>query len=243
MTIEITPQIELDSAIYPAGSSSAYFLPGVVELPTPAVEFATGIYFSGTGSRYFLPASFVLPAPSLEFSTGIYRYSSTNGNEATARFIPGTVVLTPIVLPPLPGDTGLQIVFTAEDGSAEVFPVLEFEPGEDVEFLYPIVPQPVVNKELHRLDNKLWKRISKSEVNQVYSTLKMRIHCNTLPFIVTFIKGNRTRLIELNTPSLYPFGDQYSRNITYIVSWTKPIRENQTYWRMEVTYLQIRGVS
>lgn len=240
MTIEIEHKVELATGIYPAGLGTTYFLPATIDLSGLSVEFASAVYAAAVGARYFIPGTIELD-PVLEFATSIYQ--NGGGQGLRTHFIPGTIILRPFALPLSSEDTGLRIALFLEDGSAGVFPTIEFEPGEDVEFLYPIIPVPVVNKEIHKTDSKGYKKVTKSEVNQIYSTLKLRIHRNTLSSIVDFIKENRTRIVELSTPGIHPFGNEYTRSMVFIISWTRPIRETQIYWRMDITYLQLQGVS
>jgi len=116
-------------------------------------------------------------------------------------------------------------------------------PLNGVEILYPIVPDPAVNKELHRMDDKKWKRVVKSSVNQIYGTLKLRVEVDYMASLLSFIKSNKGLVMQLNTPGLYPFGNNYTESDVYCLGHSKYYRENQTRFRIDVTFLQITGIA
>lgn len=116
-------------------------------------------------------------------------------------------------------------------------------PLDGVEILYPIQPEPVVNKELHRQDNKRWKRVVKSSVNQLYGTLKLRVESDYMASLLSFIKSNKGLVMQLDTPGIYPFGNNYTSSDVYCLGHSKYYRESQTRFRIDVSFLQVAGIA
>jgi len=139
-------------------------------------------------------------------------------------------------------DSTKIIVWGIENPVPPLVPVYPSS-GYDIEILYPIVPVLVSNIELHKTDSGTYKQFTKPSANQLYSTLKFRINSNSIAAFLFFIKSNRTNIVNLYTPSIYPFGNAFLNSYVYIIGYSKPVLEKPQYWRMDVTFLQVTGIA
>lgn len=123
--------------------------------------------------------------------------------------------------------------------------IAPFNPSaiEEIEILYPIVPTLISGRSITQKDNKAYRAYQKPSGDLIYSTMKLRVKNSYMPTLLAFIRSNRTRIVSLVTPSIYPFGNSYVRSNVYIVSFTSPKLEKSQFWRIDITYLQIQGIS
>ena len=109
-----------------------------------------------------------------------------------------------------------------------------------IELLYPMVPKHTRNKLLFRTDNKNWVGVQKS-INRwghEFITLKYRIHKAVyMDTFYKFLEDNAGKIITLDTPGVQPFMRATESNEAYIKKFTRPKREKQKTWRIDVTFL------
>lgn len=145
--------------------------------------------------------------------------------------------------PPVPFTKTVLLSFNynVTTTEANTFPIVGYE--NVLEILYPIVPIPVLSREVHKVDDQQYKVFTKPSADQMYSVLKFRIKDNFKSGFLSFLGSNLAREVILHTPFIYPFGNSYVRSRVYIITYSKPILEKTQYWRMDVTFLQLAGIS
>ncbi len=111
------------------------------------------------------------------------------------------------------------------------------------EILYPITPAPILSREIHPTDSRNWKVFAKpsGDINQ--GLLKLRVATASMPGLLAFITANKAVAVNLDTPSVYPFGNNFTVSSVYILGYSRYVKENEINFRIDVNFLQIAGVS
>lgn len=116
-------------------------------------------------------------------------------------------------------------------------------PLTNVEILHPITPTLKVDKLVHMTDNGQWRRVIKSTTDERTVTLKLRIDSSVMDTVLTYLDTNYNATFELNTPSVYPFGNNYTASIVRCLGYNPPVRESVKKWRLDVRFKQVAGIS
>jgi len=111
------------------------------------------------------------------------------------------------------------------------------------EILYPITPAPILSREIHAVDSKVWKVFQKPSGDINTGVVKLRVNTANMPGLLLFIRQNKAVAVDLNTPAVYPFGNNYTLSSVYILGHSRYYKENEVNFRIDVNFLQIAGVS
>lgn len=116
-------------------------------------------------------------------------------------------------------------------------------PLTGVEILYPIVSDPILSREISPTDSKNWRVVQKpsGDINQ--GPLKLRVNISNMSNLLLFIRQNKGIPVDLNTPSVYPFGNNFTVSSVYILGHSRYYKENEVNYRIDISFLQIIGVS
>lgn len=228
----VEEDIEFATANYLA-VPTIVFTPKTVEV-SEDISFASANYLAAP--LLVFTSKSVEVGEDLSFASGLYL--STIGGGAQ-RVYTKSVVIEELPLPFIAGDNSKQIVYNIAD---TVTPTVPTPSAGGYELLYPILPKYDQDVVLSQSDSVAWKRLQLT-APKGFNLLGYRIRRVTLDAMVAFFEDNRNKVVELYTPNLYPFGNQYSRSNVRVVSYNAYTLEQENNFRIDVLYQFVSGIA
>lgn len=196
------------------------------------VNQATGVRTASSVDVTDLLGSNFVP----ELSSRVYQGAMPVPTFTLSRSL-GTVILG--IGAVIRSSTVVEFTMDFENSTTPVVPL----PGAGgYELLYPVLPKYDQDVVLSQSDSVAWRRLQLT-APRGFDLLGYRIRRTTLDAMVGFFEDNRSRVVELYTPGLYPFGNPYVRSNVRLISYNAYTLEHENLFRIDVLYQFISGIA
>jgi hypothetical protein len=231
------------------------------EVEEPLIEFATANYLAAVaiifsvnvvdvseevlfGASYLGTPPLVMTANSVRVDEDVlfgsfYSTLNTPGAGGNIRTYTRAFVIEELVLPYVAGDNTQRIIYNVAD---TVTPSVPTPAAGGYELIYPIVPRHDADVVLNQADSVKWSRLQLTAVKG-FNLLRYRIRRPSVDAMVGFFETNRGNLVELYTPAIRPFGNNYTRSNVRVVNYMGYLLEEENLFQVDVLYQFVGGIA
>ena len=112
----------------------------------------------------------------------------------------------------------------------------------NAEVKYPIIPNHRIDKVVNKTDAGTYGR-TVLPADLYVDKLRFRVHADEIETMVQYLEDNLLAPVVLNTPGIYPFGQNFTESNVNIRSYGNLSRELPVHYNIDVTFEFVSGIA